>query len=298
MVKHLITGGCSFSAGGEYTGWTGCLSSYMKTINSEMTFNHTGFNSQGQEMIQKKVMLALTEAFENGHKSEDMLVVVMWSGTHRKAWYIDNPNMVNDIIKGMASFKGGMCKQFLDLKNEVTSNIKYFSTAYDGEFEYAPDGGWYFTVDGSECKLEFVQQHYLLDKKLAGVGKVHTSLENIIMLQNFCKLHNVPLIQQFFMDSVYKDIENNKDHQIINYLYKQLDFNYIIKEGMFEYLHEFLNISRDKAIYVTHAERLKLQDNIEYFHSDGFHPGKFGHQIWVDNILIPFIKEKHVSKNI
>ena len=75
MVKHIITGGCSFSAGGEFSGWTGHLSNYMKTLNGETTFTHTGFNSQGQEMIQKKVILALMEAFENGYKPEDILVL-------------------------------------------------------------------------------------------------------------------------------------------------------------------------------------------------------------------------------
>lgn len=292
MVKHVITGGCSFSAGGEFSGWTGQLSNYMKTLNGETTFNHTGFNSQGQEMIQKKVILALIEAFENGYKPEDILVIVMWSGTHRKSWYIDNTDIINELIDGFSKFKGGVTKQFLDLKNRITRTPKYFSTAYSSGFEYNPYGGWFYTVDGTDCKIEFVQQHYLLDSQTPGIGKVHTSIENIIMLQNFCKLHNVPMIQQFFMDSVFNDIEQNKDHQIINYLYKQLDFDNIIKEGMFEYLHGFLNVSRDRAIYLKHEERLKLQGDSKYFHQDGFHPGDVGHKLWVDNILVPFLKTK------
>ena len=294
MVKHLITGGCSFSAGGEYTGWTGCLSSHLKKTNSKITFNHTGFNSQGQELIQKKVMLALIEAFENGYKPEDILVVVMWSGTHRKAWYIDNIDIIREIIKNFTKFKGGATRQFLDLKNEISEIPKYYSTSYSSGFEYNPRGGWFFTVDGSDCQKEFVQQHYLLDSKIPGLGKVHSSIENIIMLQNFCKLNNVTLIQQFFMDNVFTDIQKNKHHQIVNYLYKQLDFENIIKEGMFEYLHEFLGISRDNVKLVTHEERLKLQGDSNYFYHDGFHPGEVGHKLWVDNILIPFLNTKNI----
>lgn len=292
MVKHLITGGCSFSAGGESSGWTGYLSDYMKMHNSKITLNHTGFNSQGQEMIQKKVILALMEAFEHGYKPEDILVIVMWSGTHRKAWYIDNTYIIDEITTGFSKFKGGATTQFLDLKNKITRDPKYFSTAYSSGFEYNPNGGWFCTVDGSDCTLEFVQQHYLLDSQTPGLGKVHTSIENIIMLQNFCKLHKVPLIQQFFMDSVFTDIENVKDHQLINYLYTQLEFENIIKEGMFEYLHEFLGVARDRAICVTHAERLKLQGDAKYFHQDGFHPGEVGHKLWVENILVPFLNKK------
>jgi len=294
MVKHLITGGCSFSAGGEYTGWTGALSSHMKTINPEVTCNHTGFNSQGQEMIQKKVMLALTEAFARGYKPEDILVVVMWSGTCRKAWYIDNHYIINQIVDYFPKFVGGMSRQFLDMKDKVVGTPKYFSTAQSDGFEYNPDGGWYFTVDGSECKLEFVQQHYLLDRDLPGLGKVHTSLENIIMLQNFCDLHKITMVQQFFMDSVYEDIEDKKDHQIINYLYNQLNFNNMIKIGMFEYLHQFLNVSKDKVNLVTHTERKKLSGDTTIFNNDGFHPGVAGHQLWVDTILMPFLKDKNI----
>jgi hypothetical protein len=264
----------------------------MKTINSETTFNHTGFNSQGQEMIQKKITLALVEAFENGYKPEDILVVVMWSGTHRKAWYIDNTAIVDEIINDFPKFKGGGTRQFLDLKNQITRDPKHFSTAYSDGFEYNPDGGWFFTVNGSECSIEFVRQHYLLDKQTPGLGKVHSSIENIIMLQNFCKLNRVTMIQQFFMDSVFADIENNKSHLMVNYLYKQLDFKNIIIDGMFEYLHGFLGVSRDKAIYITHEERLKLQGDADYFHQDGFHPGATGHKLWVDNILIPLLRTK------
>ena len=63
-------------------------------------------------------------------------------------------------------------------------------------------------------------------------------------------------------------------------------------EGMFEYLHGFLNVSRDRAIYLKHEERLKLQGDSKYFHQDGFHPGDVGHKLWVDNILVPFLKTK------
>ena len=75
--------------------------------------------------------------------------------------------------------------------------------------------------------LIVVQQHYLLDGDMTnGVGKVHTSIENMIMLQNFCKLHNIKFIHQFFMDSSYLDIEKHKEHQLINYLYNQAKMNH------------------------------------------------------------------------
>ena len=132
-----------------------------------------------------------------------------------------------------------------------------------------------------------------------GIGKIHTSLENMIMLQNYCKLKNVKLINQFFMDHVFEDIEKNKEHQLINYLYKQLDFENTIIEGMFEYLHTFLSVSRERARNVSHKERLDLQETHggkSYFNSDGFHPGELGYKVWCENILFPFIEKGNYLK--
>ena len=92
---------------------------------------------------------------------------------------------------------------------------------------------------------------------------------------------------------------NNKDHQIINYLYKQLDFDSIIDYGMFEYLHTFLSVSREKARNIPHHERLELQEihaGKSYFDGDGFHPGKLGYKLWCENILFPYIEKGNYLK--
>jgi len=125
-----------------------------------------------------------------------------------------------------------------------------------------------------------------------GVGKVHISAENIINLQNFCKLNNVKFVHQFFMDSSYLDIEKHKEHQLINYLYNQLDTNIMLKNGMFEYLHTLLNIPREESINVTHADRKQLDEQYGYFSKDGFHPSTYGAELWTKNVLIPFLETK------
>ena len=293
MIKHLITGGCSFSV--DSTGWIKYATEYLMSINPELTYSHTGYYSQGQELIQKKVMLSIMEALESGLKPEDIVVMVMWSGTHRKCWYIDNPSTINQIAKGWSKFVGGMSANFLDLKDSFGDAAALTISASGDKFPYNPNEGWYFTVDGSDCKLAFVQEHYLLDRFPGGVSKTHTSVENIVMLQNFCKLHGIPLYQQFFMDTVYQDIEKHKDHQIINYLYKQLDFDNMIKDGMFEYVHTLLSIPREDSVNITHAERLLLDADTSYFTKDGFHPSTLGAKLWCDNILIPFLRKKNIT---
>jgi hypothetical protein len=294
MVKHLITGGCSFSHSGAVSEtWLGSLVDWMKEKNPELTFEHTGYSSNGQDLIQKKVMLSLSEALDSGLNPDEILVVVMWSGTFRKAWYIDNPYVIKEMTNEWLKFVGGMSSQFLDLKNSVGDNPNYFYTKNGSKFEYNAKGGWYFTVNGSDCKLDFVQTHYLLDGDMYnGIGKIHSSLENIVMLQNYCKLKNVKLINQFFMDHVFEDIEKNKEHQLINYLYNQLDFDNMIVEGMFEYLHTLLGIERKDSINVTHEGRLEIDKDTKYFNKDGFHPSRYGADLWCQNNLFPFLNNK------
>jgi hypothetical protein len=294
MIKHLITGGCSFSHSQNPTGnWIGFLENHLKEGNTELTIEHTGFLSQGQELIQKKVMLAAMDAMDRGISPSDILITVMWSGTYRKAWYIDNLYILNKMRKDWGNFDGGMSGQFLDLKNRLIGDTETFQTKNRSEFNSAKYGGWYFTVNGSDSQLEFVQQHYLLDGDMTnGVGKVHMSIENMIMLQNFCKLHNIKFIHQFFMDSSYLDIEKHKEHQLINYLYNQLDSDIMLKNGMFEYLHTLLNIPREDSINVTHSDRKQLDEQYGYFAKDGFHPSTYGAELWTKNILIPFLETK------
>ena len=246
-------------------------------------------------MIQKKVSMTVIELLDQGAAPEDIVVAVMWSGTFRKSWYIDNEVVINEITKNMIHFDGGMNPLFLDLKNSTGTSPKYFKTSSGSEFPYNPYGGWYTTINGSDCLMQFVQQHYMLDGfHGSGVGKVHISLENIIMLQNFCKLKGIKLINQFFMDHVYQDIERDNSYQIINYLYKQFDHANTIKEGMFETLHELLDVPRDKVYNITHEERKRLNGNSKYFSGDGFHPGPAGAQYWCDKVLFPFLESKGI----
>ena len=295
-MKYLITGGCSFSHHWVPVirpGWIELLEYKLQEHWPDLQAIHTGHNGQGQEMIQKKVSMTVIELSSQGVHPQDILVVVMWSGTFRKSWYIDNERIIEQITENMIHFQGGMDPVCIDLKNSVGDNPKYFKTASGDEFPYNPNGGWYSTVNGSDCGMPFVQQYYMLDGwHGAGVGKVHGSLENIINLQNFCRLNGVKLFNQFFMDHVYQDIEQHKDHQIINYLYKQFDFENTINEGMFEDLHELINVPRDQAHNVDHEYRKKFDNNA--FNPDGFHPGTAGAQYWCDKRLFPLLKSKGI----
>lgn len=289
MYKYLIAGGCSFTIGDT---WVKFLADHLKKDNPNLVVINTAYHSQGQEMIQKKVSLAVLDAFDNGVRPDEILCVVMWSGNERKAWYVSSPLIIDEILGYMPQFVGGMSDLFLDLYNKTSDNIGYFKTNNGSRFSYDKNGGWYFTVNGSETRAQFIQNHYLFDRHINGFGKLHISLENIIWLQSFCKANKVALVQQFFMDNVINKIVEHKDHEILSYLYNELDYENIIPYGIFDYLHPFIGLPRDNALYVGHDARKQANGDSEVFHQDGFHPGIKGYEIWWTNVLYPFLLQR------
>lgn len=269
MIKCLITSGCSFSPRSTTSGWTGEITKKFESIYPELISMHRGLPSQGQELIQKKAVFAIVEALNKGYKPEEIAVVVMWSGTERTAWYIDNPDIMRDILlQWKLEFNSGWSCQFFDLENKSSSE-KIGLTKNNNEIVYDPNGGWYFT-NGHGAEIEFIKQYFMFDKDIPGIGMVHKSLENMIFLQNFCKVKNIKLCQQFYMDHVFTDILKHKDHKAINYLYKELDFDTILLKSIYNY----------------------LQPNTEYFMDDNIHPNDLGAKVYSENVLIPFLESK------
>jgi hypothetical protein len=234
-IKHIITAGCSF--GDAYTPWTWPhhLEAHTKSIDPNVTFDHRGMGHQGQELIQKKVTHAIMEALDSGLKPEEMGVTVSWSGNDRKTWYITNKDYINEIKKYWNESGGSMWHvQFCDLKNSK-ENVEIIH--YDDDY---------------------------------GQYNVQYALENMLMLQNLCKLHGIPFYQQYYMKHTYADIEQNKDHEIINYLYKQLDTPNLVKPAIHEYVKPF-------GLTVSEID---------------VHPNAEGQEKYFNDILKPFLETK------
>lgn len=299
MISHLITGGCSFSAGGDTHSWTGGLTKFFKEKNPNLETYHTANISQGQPLIQKKVIYQAVNLINKGIDPNNIFIAVMWSGTSRSAWYIDNSHIISEMIDKWGKFMGGLAGQFVQL-NDLTNkaHTDFFTTGNKKRVSYNPNGGWYFTVDGSDCPTPFIKNYYLLDQFPNGIGKVHSSLEHMIMLQNFCKANGIKLVQQFFMDSVYQDIIKIKTDANIEYLYSQLNHDTIITQGQFEYALKLLSkennceLSTFKFQHLSDVEKRNLQKSNRYFMEDEFHPNLELNNIWVREVLLPFIESK------
>ena len=279
-IKHIITSGCSF--GDAYTPWTWphVLETYVKSIDPNVTFDHRGMGHQGQELIQKKSTNAIIDAIDSGIDPDEIGVLVSWSGNDRKTWYITNQDYINDIKKHWSTSGGDSWHvQFCDLKNSKEGVEVLPFNNENGEYyvQYNPNGGWYHSA-WHHREPKFINDYIMLtdaitDRKYDqhNINSLHVALENMIMLQNTCKVHGIKFYQQYYMDHTYKDIEAVKDHPNLTYLYKQLDQTQRVKPAIHEYV---------KPLGLTVSE-------------EDVHPSAEGHQKYFDDILKPFLEEKN-----
>ena len=279
-IKRIITSGCSF--GDKYTPWTWphVLEKYTKEIDANVTFDHRGMGHQGQELIQKKTTNAIMDALDEGFAPDEIAVLVSWSGNDRKTWYITNKDYINDIKEHWSTSGGDSWHvQFCDLNNSKDGvEILPFDNEH-GKYhvQYNPNGGWYHSA-WQHREPKFINDYIMLTEPVTdrkydkhNINSLHVSLENMIMLQNLCKVQGITFYQQYYMDHTYKDIDVNKDHEIINYLYRQLDND----NRVFPAIHEHV-----KPMGLTVSET-------------DVHPNAEGHQVYFNDVLKPFLDTKN-----
>ena len=83
-IKKIITSGCSFTDIKFSDTWP-CV---LKEKYPNIDFDFLGLESSGNELIQKRATLAVTEALTQ-YQPEEILVIVMWSTHDRKTFFLD-----------------------------------------------------------------------------------------------------------------------------------------------------------------------------------------------------------------
>lgn len=270
--KKIITSGCSFSdAATPYT-WPNQLESYIKRDYPNVKFDHRGLSSQGQELIQKKATHAIYEALSEGYKSEELCVFVMWTSNDRKSFFVDSKDFIKHIFENWKLSNQGWQLQLADLKNNLQDPDVVYSTAnVNNKISYNKSGGWLITSAHVVDEISMIRDYFMMSKSVSSPGYVNLNLENIIFLQSFCKLHGIKLYQQYVIDYIIEDFERVKDHQIVKYLYDQLDHSTFISTiPMYNY----------------------LLDKAECFKEKGdSHPNGLGHRIWLTDVILPKLED-------
>ena len=275
QYKKIITSGCSFSDTTTPFTWPKQLENYIKNINPTVKFDHRGLSSQGQELIQKKAVHAICEALSEGYNPDQICVFVMWSSNDRKSFYVDNPDFISELINNWKLSTQSWKLQLADLKNNLTSpeTIDTYSQTQYNQIQYNKEGGWLITSCYTVDHLQMIRDYFMMSKNANSIAAIHMGLENIIFLQNFCKLYGIRLYQQYFMNHTVNDFESNKNHQNISYLYNQIDRStFILSDSS---IHEYL---------INNPECFK-----EY--PTDAHPNGLGHRRWLTEVMLPKLEE-------
>ena len=261
-VKKIITSGCSFTEIRFKDTWPCVLKSKLPDID----FDFLGLESSGNEIIQKRATLAVTEALEK-YKPEEILVIVMWSTHDRKTFYLDYhqaENLIEHWKQDTSTFN--VAAQFADLKTQF-KNPLVIEKGGDNPMRMRTSlsDGW-FSMHNSHNTPFSTLYYNEIHNLTAGIN---TTLENVLFLNMFCEKQNVRVVNTFIMASQIELILSS-NHQINKHL-----------------AQEFLKLKLIPCIY----DYLKSFNDDELFRPDNQHPNWEGHIKYVDNVMIPYVNK-------
>jgi len=112
MYKALVTSGCSFSLydpseEGHPHGWPYFLQQQLLSdgiLSEDFSSFHRGLGGNGNMLIARNTMEAISRLLDKGMNGEEILCVVEWSGTNRHQFFIDNPTKETfqyDVVLGL-----------------------------------------------------------------------------------------------------------------------------------------------------------------------------------------------------
>lgn len=205
MNKILITGGCSFSDtttnDKTWPFWLAEKIKFQKVV-------HTGFKSQGNGMISRKVIHAVHNVLKE-NSSDDLLVGIMWSGPDRHEQYINHKIVLEDNIDNWFA-------------NPIT-------------FVDNDPGSW--VIYNAHWKIPYAKNYYkfIHDSIFSQIQ----TLEHVIRVQNYLKLHKI----KYFMSTYTSSVFSLKNNPNLDHLYEQIDFDkFLPVEGEFEWVRDYSNL--------------------------------------------------------
>lgn len=257
MIKSLVTSGCSFSE--HYNDgyatvrcWPGVFSEQFEFEN----FQSLGMGSCGNDIIARKAIYACSKALEK-HPSEEILLIVMWSGLARKAFLTDNDTNILTSIK------------IKDVMNHPFQGSTLDNTVLGTN---VPAWVWFNPGTSSE-EAQRWYLHYDNDYQ-----QLENTLWNMIAVQSFCAQHKIKYVWATMNNELYsmrKRLDRHVQDLHMNYLFDLLDLsNRIASIGMYEW---------------TNA------NTTNGFIEDDFHPNVDSHRKFVSKVMLPFLESKNIN---
>jgi hypothetical protein len=250
--------------------WPHYLSSSL-----DLTLHNRAEQSAGNGWISRSVIFQTDQLLKSGIPAEEILVVAMWSGLDRKGFFIsrnETPNFVELAIPNKEP------RNFID-RTSVSA------------FHIGKNSGW---LEGTNVR------HYPAPEtssKLAYKDKAFEffpleclaieSYEHFLRLQWYCDANDITLVNLTYADILRypnssfinprkKDKLTKDTFPNVTHLYNMLNFSkwlfYDETSGMYEYVYR----------------------NDLGFQSDGTHPTTSAHKKYVEDFIIPNLKERNV----
>lgn len=234
----LITSGCSFSE--TALPWIDTWPRHLASKLNVDTHISRGMSSQGNGLISRKVLYSIYDALKT-YTADELLVGIMWSGPARGDYLIED-------LAQFPKLNPSSFHSTCEIPTNVGEHKRWAILNPHWKHKLTND---YYRVNGHEFLL-------------------YQTLEHILRLQWFLKLHNI----KYFMSAYTTEVLGDSNTDENNHLHEMIDFTqWLPIDGCYEWCRDHSGLPMPTP-----------SDN---------HPSSEQHGIFTDRIIIPFLKEKN-----
>lgn len=253
MKKTLITGGDSFADNSGKNTWPTFLKEKLKFENSI----DTGLGATGNKFIKMRLMYEITNYLIN-NKPEDLFVVVTWSGPNRNCFFVYNEdiNLVPD--------------------HEWSIN--------PNNFDKSSIGKWVLINHHWSFKLNKIYYEHIENEHNSLIETLH----HIHDLQNFLNINKIDYIMTTSWN-IIDNIHHSIDLKTVGTTNIGDSEKLLTPET--KWIRDLIDWS--KFIPITGQWEWTNARFLDKNGPDAHHPFRHEHELFVDEVMIPFITEKY-----
>lgn len=251
-IKFFVSAGCSFSAVPYFDGHISWPKYLATNIFKHAQRKHIYKMGCGNGLISKSLIYELSNALKT-IKGKDMFVGIMWSDSNRLEAYFSKTTSLNyNYIDGGPGYQNPQNIKTFDEHNSIEENDL--------------DRNYYMINPSFDDSISKNYYNNFFDD----IGSKIQSLENILRVQWFLKLHEIPYVFMSMNDNVLPN-ESEKNYLNIGHLFDMLDLKNYIKKDLMSFSNE---------------------SNLPFHPIDNMHPSGTQHAQFCEKIIVPHLVNK------
>jgi len=203
-MKYIVTSGCSFTRQYRRVGITGTAEDFMEDSISQWKWPHFiqaeylhhkvlnyGNPTNDNAVIAQSILYAVNDLIKKGVPTSDIKVIVQWSGWSRNSAFVSkdkqyekNYFLNKDFVKERDKDRYPINEDFAHINDFIESDKKYI-----GENGYFILSGGYHNGHVKAKAKEYFEDY--VDHIFSAEERMIEYLKNILLVQYFCKSHNI-----------------------------------------------------------------------------------------------------------